>query len=536
MTTDPGAAAPVTVGIDIGTSSVKAVAATDDGTVVARARVAHPFRVPSPGRFEHDVDVAWRRGPRATLAAIEAEVSRDRIRGVSVAAMVPSLAAVDAAGQPLTVGLLYGDERGRAPGQSTGSPAETGELRNFARWLLGEAPAATGLWPAQAVANHALCGTAALDTSTAATAAPLFDFTGWDAALVEEIGARVEQFPRLVPTGWECGRIDGDGPALASGCIDAFAEQLVAGADHDGDVLVILGTTLIVWAVSPTPAEVPGYWTIPHTAAGKFLVGGPSNAGGLFCDWARRTIGDPVGGEVRPDRVPVWAPYPPRGAGAAARPRPAGRARRPRPHPRRRRRAPGRLRGLGLRHPADPRRGPYPRRGPAPTHRGHRRWDPGARVVPGPGRRDCAPGGVRGRARGRRARVGVARPHRRRARGAHRDDRGPPLGPVRDHGRARRRLGRHDGGALRALPRAVGLSRPRSAPPPCRRLPGVTVRITVDRELCMGSGNCQFWAPGVFDIDDDGVAVVVDPAAAPEDRVVLAADGCPTKAITIHRD
>jgi ferredoxin len=64
----------------------------------------------------------------------------------------------------------------------------------------------------------------------------------------------------------------------------------------------------------------------------------------------------------------------------------------------------------------------------------------------------------------------------------------------------------------------------------------VTVRITVDRELCMGSGNCQFWAPGVFDIDDDGVAVVVDPAAAPEDRVVLAADGCPTKAITIHRD
>ena len=146
--------------------------------------------------------------------------------------------------------------------------------------------------------------------STAATAAPLFDFTGWDAALVEEIGARVEQFPRLVPTGWECGRIDGDGPALASGCIDAFAEQLVAGADHDGDVLVILGTTLIVWAVSPTPAEVPGYWTIPHTAAGKFLVGGPSNAGGLFCDWARRAMGDPVGGEVRPDRVPVWAPYP----------------------------------------------------------------------------------------------------------------------------------------------------------------------------------------------------------------------------------
>jgi xylulokinase len=176
-----------------------------------------------------------------------------------------------------------------------------------------QAPAAAGLWPAQAVANHALAGEAVLDTSTAATAVPLFDFTGWDAALVEEIGARVEQLPRLVPTGWECGRVDGDGPALASGCIDAFAEQLVAGADDDGDVLVILGTTLIVWAVTTSETAVPGYWTIPHTAPGKLLVGGPSNAGGLFCDWARRMIGD-VGdgsaGAPRPDRVPVWAPYP----------------------------------------------------------------------------------------------------------------------------------------------------------------------------------------------------------------------------------
>ena len=38
----------VTVGIDIGTSSVKAVAADDDGNVVASARVPHEVRVPAP--------------------------------------------------------------------------------------------------------------------------------------------------------------------------------------------------------------------------------------------------------------------------------------------------------------------------------------------------------------------------------------------------------------------------------------------------------------------------------------------------------
>lgn len=64
----------------------------------------------------------------------------------------------------------------------------------------------------------------------------------------------------------------------------------------------------------------------------------------------------------------------------------------------------------------------------------------------------------------------------------------------------------------------------------------MTLRIEIDREACMGSGNCQFWAPGVFEIDDDGIAVVVDPTAAPEDRIMLAVDGCPTKAITVSTE
>ena len=102
----------VTVGIDIGTSSVKAVAADGDGNVVARARVAHEVRVPAPERFEHDAAAAWRDGPRRALADLSALADLD-VKGVSVAAMVPSLTAVDATGTPVAPGLLYGDERGR---------------------------------------------------------------------------------------------------------------------------------------------------------------------------------------------------------------------------------------------------------------------------------------------------------------------------------------------------------------------------------------------------------------------------------------
>ena len=62
------------------------------------------------------------------------------------------------------------------------------------------------------------------------------------------------------------------------------------------------------------------------------------------------------------------------------------------------------------------------------------------------------------------------------------------------------------------------------------------VRIEIDRNCCMGSGNCQFWAPGVFKLEDDGIAVVVDPTAAPEDRILSAAEGCPTGAITVEQE
>ncbi|MFZ4584129.1 MAG: ferredoxin [Acidimicrobiia bacterium] len=64
----------------------------------------------------------------------------------------------------------------------------------------------------------------------------------------------------------------------------------------------------------------------------------------------------------------------------------------------------------------------------------------------------------------------------------------------------------------------------------------MAIEIEINREACMGSGNCSFWAPGVFDLDEEGIAIVVDPAAAPEEKIVLAAQGCPTQAIRVTKD
>jgi ferredoxin len=62
------------------------------------------------------------------------------------------------------------------------------------------------------------------------------------------------------------------------------------------------------------------------------------------------------------------------------------------------------------------------------------------------------------------------------------------------------------------------------------------LEVEIDREVCMGSGNCVYEAPGAFDLDDENVAVVVDPAGAAQDKVIAAALKCPTHAITVRRD
>ncbi len=302
----------VTVGIDIGSTAVKALAADADGRVTARVRVPHELRVPAPDRLEHDADEAWRRGPLAAFDEVCRLAGGPDARAVAVSAMVPSLTAVDAAGTPTTPGLLYGDARGRAPG-SLEQPAPplpaAGEAAEFLRWTAAGAPGAAGYWPASAVANHALAGEAVIDFATAATAFPLFDGTGWDGAACADRGATVEQMPRVATMGAAVGRVRGTGAALATGTVDALCEQIVSGADYDGDVLVLCGTTLIVWTTIAEPRQVPGLWTIPRFAPGKSQIGGASNAGGLFLGWVDRVVGPGDPTAVEPRRVPVWSPY-----------------------------------------------------------------------------------------------------------------------------------------------------------------------------------------------------------------------------------
>jgi ferredoxin len=59
------------------------------------------------------------------------------------------------------------------------------------------------------------------------------------------------------------------------------------------------------------------------------------------------------------------------------------------------------------------------------------------------------------------------------------------------------------------------------------------IEITVDRAVCIGSGDCVDTAPNVFQLDEEDKAVVVDPDGASVDDVIQAAGNCPVSAIFV---
>ncbi len=62
------------------------------------------------------------------------------------------------------------------------------------------------------------------------------------------------------------------------------------------------------------------------------------------------------------------------------------------------------------------------------------------------------------------------------------------------------------------------------------------MKVRVDRDLCIGVGNCAAFAPTVFALDEENKAVVLDPASVDEKTLIEAAESCPELAIIVEDD
>jgi xylulokinase len=318
-------ATPLAAGVDIGTTAVKAVVADEDGTIVGRSRVASRLVIGAGGDFEHDALASWWEAPRSALKQAAAAA---RPQAVAVSAMMPSAVAVDGTGRPLGPGLLYGDSRAGPSGTGpSGDPTTSDEMARLCAWVAARYPGAEGYWPSQAVANASLGSEGVTDLASAFAAGPLFGGSGWDGPACEAAGFPASRLPRVAVFGEAIGTLapevlgdenaGAEATVLGAGSVDGLCEQVVAGTVNDGDVLVALGSTLVVWLTVPGwPDEVPGLWRAPHLAPGMAMLGGASTAGGMWADWVDRVLRlgpdgreDGEGDGVRPGDVPVWWPW-----------------------------------------------------------------------------------------------------------------------------------------------------------------------------------------------------------------------------------
>jgi ferredoxin len=66
----------------------------------------------------------------------------------------------------------------------------------------------------------------------------------------------------------------------------------------------------------------------------------------------------------------------------------------------------------------------------------------------------------------------------------------------------------------------------------------MTLKLTVDRDLCLSSGLCTGIAPDVLELDESGVLVVLDQHPGPEsaEDVEEAVRACPVRALILVED
>ncbi len=62
------------------------------------------------------------------------------------------------------------------------------------------------------------------------------------------------------------------------------------------------------------------------------------------------------------------------------------------------------------------------------------------------------------------------------------------------------------------------------------------MKINVDRSKCEGYGKCVQAAPKVFKLDEKFISVVIDPKGDTDQKILLAAKVCPTKAIILEEE
>lgn len=319
------------IGIDVGTTAVKAALFDMKGNVIRRFGEGYPTARPAPGHVEQD-PAHWM---DLVLRALSVLGEGQAISAVGLCSQVNTHVFVGHDGAPLMPALTWQDTR--CAGEAAALDSQLGSQEKIGWWgaplpvdashvlsrMARVARVAPDLWQRTrfVMAPKDYC---IFRLTGAAVADPMTNFGILDQSLslIDPLlalvpGAR-ERLPAIAGFTHVAGRIAPGLPCagvpVVTGAMDAWSGLLGAGVAEEGQGLYLSGTSEILGLVSHQRNPVPGVIAFAE-CEGIVLHAGPTQSGGASVEWIARLLGrsaaeiSALAATADPRHVPLFLPH-----------------------------------------------------------------------------------------------------------------------------------------------------------------------------------------------------------------------------------
>lgn len=284
------------LGIDVGTSGIRACLIDRDGQELATVQAALPEPERDNDHIEQDPAVWW-----VTLEAVLDQLqSRHSLRSLAALAIdgtSATLLACGAHGQAIGTALMYNDHRAQAEAAliAAVAPLETGAQGVHsslakALWLMQHRPQdrVHGLLHQADWLAAQLTGIGGVSDENNALKLGYDPVTRRWPSWISALKLPAHYLPRVVAPGTRLGpllpslahRWDCPHAQVVAGTTDSTAAFLATGAQNIGQAVTSLGSTLVLKVLAERPIFAPQYGVYSHRLGERWLVGGASNTGG----------------------------------------------------------------------------------------------------------------------------------------------------------------------------------------------------------------------------------------------------------------
>ncbi|MDZ4768129.1 MAG: xylulokinase [Chloroflexota bacterium] len=317
---------PLLLGIDIGTSSIKAILfQSETAAIVASAGHEYPTHRPAADRAEQD-PADWWTGVVEVVSKVTADARTDEIAGIGLCGHMHGVAFLDRVGRAVRPAIIWADQRSgtechdlidQIGAERFASIAGTLPAAGFAApsllWLNRHEPrtlerTATLLPPKDSV-RFMMTGEIATDASDAAATA-LFDVSvkSWSPEIVNAVGVARSMLPPIRDSASICGSLTRAaaeqlglpiGIPVVTGCADQPAQAFANGLIATGKASVTVGSGGQIF-VPVMPVQEGARFHLPtdprvhvfnHALPGMWYVLGATLSAGLSMRWLRDLMG-----------------------------------------------------------------------------------------------------------------------------------------------------------------------------------------------------------------------------------------------------